>query len=386
MSGRGSNYGGGRGRSGGGGRGGGRGRTSGGRGGFARGTCSGGLSELTALAVYNVLTHNFITHSTSPGSGGRGGFGSKSEPNTPMKQRSNDYSRPNSNSRSSTPQNRYQNYNDRSGGSGGGGAPKRDGDKGASAHTVSEEYRIQLTQLLMRLRENDNEESITLPADLTNTQRKFVHELSKQLGLKSKSYGKGEARKVVVSKVKGGGLSSIIADGKGDGGDLPTEKEYKQVPRINVGRKGEEALKRHLSKFPPSKKEEAEARETGSSLLFRDDDDREGNENLGGDSAMEEAMSALLTLKDFEQSDATNDEDANAEYRQKQKANHDRMLQQRSQSHKQAQKATKAHPQYRKMMDQRMNLPAFGYAKDICSILRNKRNQVVILTGDTGCG
>lgn len=73
-------------------------------------------------------------------------------------------------------------------------------------------------------------------------------------------------------------------------------------------------------------------------------------------------------------------------YQKKQKAKHERILHQRIQNHKLAQEQTKSHSQYKQMMKQRMNLPAFGYAKDICGILRDKRNQVVILTGDTGCG
>ena len=51
--------------------------------------------------------------------------------------------------------------------------PKKDGDKGAEAHTVSEEYRLQLTRALLDLREADDEQ-LALPAGLTNTQRKFV--------------------------------------------------------------------------------------------------------------------------------------------------------------------------------------------------------------------
>ena len=125
----------------------------------------------------------------------------------------------------------------------------KDGEKGASAHTVSEEYRIELTNILVNLRESDDKDSLTMPADLTNTQRKFVHELAMKIGLKSKSYGKGEDRKVVVSKVSGAaGLGSMMGsvDNNGSGkkkgrdGGLPTEEEYKQVPRIKVGKKGEE--------------------------------------------------------------------------------------------------------------------------------------------------
>lgn len=46
-----------------------------------------------------------------------------------------------------------------------------------------------------------------------------------------------------------------------------------------------------------------------------------------------------------------------------------------------------SHPQYERMLKQRTSLPAYGYANDICDVLRDgSGNQVVILTGDTGCG
>ena len=62
------------------------------------------------------------------------------------------------------------------------------------------------------------------------------------------------------------------------------------------------------------------------------------------------------------------------------------MIQQRIQNHKVSQQHTKSSSQYKQMMKQRSNLPAFAYATEICDVLRNKKNQVVILTGDTGCG
>jgi hypothetical protein len=296
---------------------------------------------------------------------------------------------------------------------------KRDGERGASAHTVSEQYRIQLTQLLMNFREtstDDDQDSITLPSNLTNTQRKFVHELSKQLGLKSKSYGKGEERKVVVSKILsggGGGLSGIMMGGNVNARDgssssrassLSTWEEHKQVPRINVGKSGEEALRKHMTKFPPSMEEGAESRETGSSFLLhknsnayeqndaqtRDDFDVAGDDDTVGHNGVLDDEVALLTLNNsastlLAQTSEQSRQQADL-YRRKQKQHHTKMLQMRMQHHAVSQQQTRAHPQYTNMMKQRRNLPAFQYAQDICNVLRNKKNQVVILTGDTGCG
>ena len=240
------------------------------------------------------------------------------------------------------------------------------------------------------------------------------------MGLKSKSYGKGDERRVIVSKVCGSGsglMSNMIMGSSGGGGNnqkkkkkgntdnnengLPTEDDYKHVPRINVGKRGEQALKAHLSKFPPTVKEEMESKETGSSMLLNEqvsgsrgddlvDDNDSGNARNNGNNG----TTALLTLDNLIQpppiqaDNNTKSSSSARQHQQQQKlqARHERMIQQRIQNHKQSQHETKTHSLYNKMMKQRMSLPAFGYANDICNILRNKKNQVVILTGDTGCG
>jgi hypothetical protein len=139
------------------------------------------------------------------GRGGRGRGGRRSESAGGNRSRSNTpSSKTNTNDRNSSRTSRRSATTSP--------AIKKDGELGAAAHTVSEEYRIQLTEVLMSLRETDNQDSITMPPDLTNTQRKFVHELARQLGLKSKSYGKGEDRRVVVSKilVGAGGMNTMM--------------------------------------------------------------------------------------------------------------------------------------------------------------------------------
>ena len=238
------------------------------------------------------------------------------------------------------------------------------------------------------------------------------------MGLKSKSYGKGDERRVIVSKVCGSGsglMSNMIMGSSGGRGNnqkkkkgntdnnengLPTEDDYKHVPRINVGKRGEQALKAHLSKLPPTVKEEMESKETGSSMLLNEQvsgsrgddlvDDNSGNTSNNGNNG----TTALLTLDNLIQpppiqaDNNTKSSTTPHQHQQQQKlqARHERMIQQRIKNHKQSQHETKTHSLYNKMMKQRMSLPAFGYANDICNILRNKKNQVVILTGDTGCG
>ncbi|EJK74640.1 hypothetical protein THAOC_03674, partial [Thalassiosira oceanica] len=74
---------------------------------------------------------------------------------------------------------------------------------------------IQLTQILMDLREDDDKMEIAMPSDLTNTQRIFCHELAKQLGQKSKSSGKGEERRIRVRKVQSGNSGGMMGTYRG---------------------------------------------------------------------------------------------------------------------------------------------------------------------------
>ena len=120
----------------------------------------------------------------------------------------------------------------------------------------------------------------------------------KQLGLKSKSHGKGEQRKVVVSNVcVGGGIGGVgLLTAAGSNhvekdGLFSTEADYKQVPRIHVGTKGKEALRKHLSKFPPSAKEDAKSRETGSSMLSQYNEITTNMQNSNGNALLDQVQS-----------------------------------------------------------------------------------------------
>jgi hypothetical protein len=94
----------------------------------------------------------------------------------------------------------------------------------------------------MALRESGEETtSATLPPDLTNTERKFVHSLSMQFGLVSKSHGKGEKRCITVSKR----AEKRKKTGSGD-------EEEETFPILHVGERGLVALQQQMSAHPPS--------------------------------------------------------------------------------------------------------------------------------------
>lgn len=71
----------------------------------------------------------------------------------------------------------------------------------AEAHTVKESLRIDFTKQLLSLRDDDQITEIAFPVGLSNTERKFLHNLAGQLGLKSTSRGKEDARYITVSKL-----------------------------------------------------------------------------------------------------------------------------------------------------------------------------------------
>ena len=171
-------------------------------------------------------------------------------------------------------------------------------------------------------------------------------------------------------------MGTVTAGGKKNPDALPTEDDYKSIPRINVGGRGEEALRKHLLNFPPTEEEKCESVETGSSLANR----HKQAEGRGGQLESD----VLPTPTGFKSRNPPNAQ-GQQQHASQRRDRHERLVQ-RIQYHKQAQKQTAASPQYKQMMKQRRKLPAFSYAQDICNVLRNPSNQVVILTGDTGCG
>jgi hypothetical protein len=197
------------------------------------------------------------------------------------------------------------------------------------------------------------------PTHLTNTQRKFVHKLSEQLGLKSKSHGKGKDRKVVVRKVLGGGGAGVgnglFAGGSGNdresyGSLLPTEAEYGQVPQIDMGRRGKEALRRHMSNFPALVREEVKLREIGSLAILQYNDKISRNDWRGsgrGNLALPTANSGAPP--DPVQSKHNRGDARPARQRQGRmepsRKQHKRMIWKQMESHRQAQQQMMSHPQ-----------------------------------------
>ena len=219
------------------------------------------------------------------------------------------------------------------------------------AHTVSEAARIRITKILMNLREGEDAR-LEFPTTLTNTERKFIHELASQLGLVSKSTGKGENRHIVVTK---------RAETKKKTGD------EESMPVLNIGKSGINILKQHISKFPLSKEEENESKETGSSLV---------NAILGNDGNDDEQLSNTLNRLGLGVAKGANI----VQPREKRVD-----LERRRSRHAffQQQKTANAQ-QYQKAIASRSRLPAYSRQQEIVATVA--ANPVVVIQGETGCG
>lgn len=232
---------------------------------------------------------------------------------------------------------------------------KQNGEKGAESFTVSESERIRFTKILMELREGD-ETMLEFPPSLTNTERKFVHELAAQLGLVSKSSGKGENRRIVVRKRN---------ETKKKTGD------QESLPVLKVGRVGEQAMKEHLQRFPPSHLEDLESHETGAALI--EALMKTSNDGDNTDAAVVETLSRLGIGGVAQQA-------APIEVR-----NRHVDLERRKRYHEAAQKQKHSNPrQYEEMLRQRARLPAYSHQDEIVDVVQ--RNAVTIIQGETGSG
>ena len=223
---------------------------------------------------------------------------------------------------------------------------KRNGEKGAEAHTVSEETRIQFTKMMIDFREDHMMDALEMPKDLTNTERKFLHQLAGQLGLKSKSSGKGDDRRITITKV-------------GDSERKRTPGSGLQIPHLQIGADGEVALDTYIREFPPDDVEAAESTETGSSL--RND-------------------STTNVLNALEQLNIQSSSKIQGKRHKMKPIN----LQSRVESHRKYQQAKVQNSKFKSILAARKQLPALAHEKEICDIVRS--NQVTLLSGDTGCG
>jgi len=235
---------------------------------------------------------------------------------------------------------------------------KRNGEKGAEAHTVSEETRIKFTKMLIDMRESKDMEKVEMPADLTNTERKFIHLLASQLGLKSKSSGKGDNRRITISKSKNSTSSN----------ENPN-LDPSTLPSLRLSSKGTYTLEMHIQTFPPTSHEIFESTETTLIDNFASDlmEDEENTSACDVDEVvLTEPFDILQIQASEKEAPSSND------------------MVQRSKWHHEAQRLKVKHPRFGEMQAARAQLPANAQREEICAAVRNHR--VILISGDTGCG
>ncbi|XP_066993237.2 3'-5' RNA helicase YTHDC2 [Anabrus simplex] len=85
--------------------------------------------------------------------------------------------------------------------------PRRKQKDNKSGVTIGEEVRIAVNLALQRFLKTDEQKEYEFPSSLTSEERAYIHQLAKELGLRSKSRGKGGLRYLTVYKREG---SSIV--------------------------------------------------------------------------------------------------------------------------------------------------------------------------------
>ena len=218
----------------------------------------------------------------------------------------------------------------------------------------------------MDLREDPEATKLEFPADLTNTERKFLHELASKLGLTSKSTGKGENRHITVTKRAQETTRALDAQDA--------------VPVLKLGQKGRAALQRHIQQYPPSHEESLESHETGAALLealtlaANDDPEMdETNTNNYTESRMNQVLQDMV--------DGDKDKQAPQFQRRVKQIDYER----RRQNHQRIQEAKQQSPAYHTMKQNvRSKLPASAKEQLIVETVAN--NPITIIEGETGSG
>jgi HrpA-like RNA helicase len=229
----------------------------------------------------------------------------------------------------------------------------KNGEKGAEAHTVSEIDRIKFTKILLDFREGD-ETTLDFPPTLTNTERKFIHQLAGQFELVSKSTGKDSQRRIAVKKR--------------DGSSKKTGTAESGIPTLTIGNQGVAALQKHIQAYPPTHFEALESRETGSSLV-------EAFARSSGHDGDEGDIVATLRQLGLGQEERAELEEFKPRFVD---------LERRRARHAAFQEAKLKSPNYSRMMAQRSKLPAFSRQQEIIETVA--RSPVTIIQGETGCG
>lgn len=196
---------------------------------------------------------------------------------------------------------------------------------------VSEANRITMAERLEQFRAGPDQK-MTFESGLSNHERAVIHEVCKKMGLKSKSYGKGDARRLTVFKHGGESL-----------------KDQSVVTPLVFSADAHAAVQQLFCSYPPTENE--------ASWKFEDMPASEGGASKSRKSkqyAFKNSSKSLMGESDIKKQVA--------------------MLGARLRSM----------PALQQISQERAKLPIAKYKDEITSII--EKNQVVLIAGETGCG
>jgi len=220
----------------------------------------------------------------------------------------------------------------------------------------------------MDFREDYDRSRFEFSNNLTNTERKFLHQLASQLGLKSKSTGKGEERRIVVRRRD----ESIKNTSRGDLGE--------SLPLLKVGKKGADALAKHISRFPPTRTEQMESVETDASIVeaMATHQQKQNSDNVNDTGVLDTLNRLGLVGGDGSAHDRTSKKIGYSNSGKRvditRRRERHAFFQQRKQEAK----------EYKQVLRNRSKLPAYSREAEIVATVN--ANPVTIIQGETGCG
>ncbi len=206
----------------------------------------------------------------------------------------------------------------------------------SSGTFVSEDRREQFARDLNALREGSLKEA-KFPSDLTVHERKFIHKHSEQLGLISKSYGKGENRYITVKKRE----KSANNGEKSNNNNNNNHEENQRVCCVNFQDETLNIMKQLFSTSIPNNKNSMVKKKN---VILKKDQAKGNREDL-------KISSEDYQMKQLELS---------------------------------CNRGDKYKEEYSKLQAQRSKLPAFQYKNELVSLIRD--NQILLISGSPGSG
>lgn len=193
---------------------------------------------------------------------------------------------------------------------------------------IAEATRIRISQVLQHFRVK-KDDVYTFDANLSNHERAVVHEVCRKMGMKSKSSGRGNLRRVSVYKAKKG---------------VEKVKERDNQTKLMFSKESKGVLQDLFTRYPP------DDGESGEKLVAKHGGKNDKKHGKRDDIFCKPSMNKAEIAKKVESLASMIEKDANL----------------------------------RQVTEQRSNLPIASFKDVITSTI--KSNQVVLICGETGCG